>query len=89
MSCAMQVTRTVKQDALHWYPFPPLQTPGLARDGLPGGGGRRSPSDGLPGGGGEIARVLQGKQTQQWPTHVHQVCVSGTVHGHQEKTSWV
>ena len=21
------------------YPFPPLQTPGLARDGLPGGGG--------------------------------------------------
>ena len=34
------------------YPVPPLQTPGLARDGLPGGGGRRSPSDGLPGGGG-------------------------------------
>ena len=21
------------------YPFPPLQTPGLARDGIPGGGG--------------------------------------------------
>ena len=37
---------------LNTYPPPPLQTPGLARDGLPGGGGRRSPSDGLPGGGG-------------------------------------
>ena len=36
------------------YPPPPLQTPGLARDGLPGGGGRRSPSDGLPGGGGGL-----------------------------------
>ena len=36
------------------YPPPPLQTPGLARDGLPGGGGRRSPSDGLPGGGGRL-----------------------------------
>ena len=44
----------------HSYPPPPLQTPGLARDGLPGGGRRRSPSDGLPGGGG-IARVFQGK----------------------------
>ena len=31
---------------------PPLQSPGVARDGLPGGGGRRSPSDGVPGGGG-------------------------------------
>ena len=34
---------------------PPLQTPGLARDGIPGGGeGGRSPSDGLlwEGGGG-------------------------------------
>ena len=40
------------------YPPPPLQTPGLARDGLPGGGGGRSPSDGLPGGGGEIARGI-------------------------------
>ena len=36
------------------YPPPPLQTPGLARDGLPDGGGRRSPSDGLPGGGGGL-----------------------------------
>ena len=34
------------------YPPPPLQSPGVARDGLPGGGGRRSPSDGVPGGGG-------------------------------------
>ena len=35
------------------YPAPPLQTPGSACDGLPGGGGGRlSPSDGLPGGGG-------------------------------------
>ena len=33
-------------------PPPPCKTPGLARDGLPGGGGRRLPSDGLPGGGG-------------------------------------
>ena len=41
---------------------PPLQSPGVARDGLPGGGGRRSPSDGVPGGGGGgIARVSQGK----------------------------
>ena len=38
---------------------PPLQTPGLARGGLPGGGGGRSPSDILPGGGG-IARVFEG-----------------------------
>ena len=29
------------------------------------------------------------KGPRQWPTHVHQVCVSGTVHGHREKTSWV
>ena len=49
-----------QQGTLHSYPVPPLQTPELARDGLPGGGGRRSPSDGLPGGGG-IARVFQGK----------------------------
>ena len=42
------------------YPPPPLQTPGVAHDGLPGGGGRWSPSDGLRGGGG-IARVFQGK----------------------------
>ena len=34
------------------YPPPPLQSPVVARDGLPGGGGRRSPSDGVPGGGG-------------------------------------
>ena len=33
-------------------PPPPLQTPGLARGGLPGGWGRWSPSDGLPGGRG-------------------------------------
>ena len=46
---------------LGWCPPPPLQSPGVARDGLPGGGGRRSPSDGVPGGGGEIARVSQGK----------------------------
>ena len=39
------------------YPPPPLQTPGLARDGLPGGGGRRSPSDGLPGGGGDCKGI--------------------------------
>ena len=72
------------------YPAPPLHTPGLARDGLPGGGGRRSPSDGLPG-GGEIARVFQGKLWYPPPmqAHVHQVCVSGTVHGHREKRSWV
>ena len=45
----------------HCHPPPPLQSPGVARDGLPGGGGRRSPSDGVPGGGGGIARVSQGK----------------------------
>ena len=39
------------------YPPPPLQTPGLARDGLPGGGGRQSPSDGLPGGGGDCKGI--------------------------------
>ena len=39
------------------YPPPPLQTPGLARDSLPGGGGRRSPSDGLPGGGGDCKGI--------------------------------
>ena len=27
------------------------------------------------------------KAPQQWPTHVHQVWVSGTMHGHQEKIS--
>ena len=42
-------------------PPAPLQSPTLARDGLPGGGGRGSPSDGLAGGGGGIARVFQGK----------------------------
>ena len=40
-------------------PTPSLQTPGLARDGLRVGGGRRSPSDDLPAGGGG-ARVFQG-----------------------------
>ena len=34
-----------------------------------------------------VAHLVKGPQ--QWPTHVHQVCVSGTVHGHREKTSWV
>ena len=41
----------------HCYPAPPLQTPGLARDGLPGGGGGRLPSDGLPGGGGDCKGI--------------------------------
>ena len=41
-----------KPVVLSTYPPPPLQSPGVARDGLPGGGGRRSPSDGVPGGGG-------------------------------------
>ena len=41
-----------RNEALDTYPPPPLQSPGVARDGLPGGGGRRSPSDGVPGGGG-------------------------------------
>ena len=39
------------------YPPPPLQSPGVARDGLPGGGGRRSPSDGVPGGGGDCKGI--------------------------------
>ena len=38
---------------------PPLQSPGVARDGLPGGGGRRSPSDGVPGGGGRLQGYLK------------------------------
>ena len=42
------------------YPFPPLQTPGLARDGLPGGGGDSRQVTVSRGGGG-IARVFQGK----------------------------
>ena len=37
--------------------------------------------------GKTVAHLVKGPR--QWPTHVHQVCVSGTVHGHQEKTSWV
>ena len=41
------------------YPPPPLQSPGVARDGLPGGGGRRSPSDGVPGGGGRLQGYLK------------------------------
>ena len=36
-------------------PPPPVQSPPVARDGLPGGGGERwSPSDGLPGGRGGL-----------------------------------
>ena len=48
--------------ALHYtllYPPPPLQSPGVARDGLPGGGGGRSPSDGVPGGGGRVQGYLK------------------------------
>ena len=45
------------QQRLVCYPPPPLQSPGVARDGLPGGGGRRSPSDGLPGGGGDCKGI--------------------------------
>ena len=36
---------------------------------------------------GAVAHLVKGPR--QWPTHVHQVCLSGTVHSHREKTSWV
>ena len=39
-------------DIVTYPPPPPLQSPVLAHDGLPGGVGGWSPSDGLPGGGG-------------------------------------
>ena len=68
-------------------PPPPLQSPPVARDGLPWGGGGRSPSDGLWGGEGELQGDL--KAPQQWPTHVHQVYLSGTIPGHREKTSFL
>ena len=61
------------------YPAPPLKSPPVARD------GRQVTVSPLGG------RGLQGyfKAPQQWPTHVHQVCVSGAIHGHREKTSCV
>ena len=43
------------------YPPPPLQTPGLARDSLPGGEGGDGRQVTVSRGGGEIARVFQGK----------------------------
>ena len=59
----------VEEEELVWlarkYPAPPLQTPGLARDGLPGGGGRRSPSDGLPGRGGRLQGYASKENTCQ------------------------
>ena len=45
-----------------YYPTPPLQTPGLACDGLPGGGGGDGRQVTLSrGGGGGVGRVFQGK----------------------------
>ena len=37
--------------------------------------------------GKTAARLV--KPPLHWPTGVHQVCVSGTICGHREKTSWV
>ena len=57
------LTHKIRRHPIHSaprYPPPPLQSPGVARDGLPGGG-RRSPSDGLPGGGGDCKGIS--KQT--------------------------
>ena len=39
------------------YPFPPLQTPGLARDGLPGGGGDGRQVTVSRGGGGDCKGI--------------------------------
>ena len=51
--------------------------------------GRRAATDFFGGTecGKTVAHLVKGPR--QWPTHVHQVCVSGTIHGHREKTSWV
>ena len=39
------------------YPLLPLQSPPLAPDGLPGGGGGGLPSDGVRGGGGDCKGI--------------------------------
>ena len=46
----------------------------------------RSPRGGGIARGGVSARVFQGKLRYPPPM---QVCMSGTVHGHRQKTSWV
>ena len=72
---------------IYLVPCSPLKPPprGARQSPPPKGGG--SPNDGLPPRGGRLQRYF--KAPQQWQIAVHEVCVSGTIHGHRAKISWV